>query len=321
MRRWRSMGFRDRPPALCAMAACLALAACAAAADRQSCEIAHVTDLKLARRGHAFYTIMTINGRGADVLFDTGSAESLISETTARRLGLHVDDSGMNYIVGVGGSRNTGTARSREVRLGDAHGEMLSVATIADAAVPAGGDGVLGMNFLYGFDMDLDFWGNRIRLYKALSGCGAPRAVLAEPLYSVDLVSMAYELSPTVMVSINGAHLRAVIDTGAGHSLIFRDSARRAGFSADAPLRTAELSGFGPRRVQGEIRVSAPVVIGDLTVTNMPLVVADQRHPGGVDMLLGYDFVTRVHVWVSHSSGTVIMQFPPHASPPVEGNN
>jgi hypothetical protein len=67
--------------------------------------------------------------------------------------------------------------------------------------------------------------------------------------------------------------------------------------------------------VQSDLRISPPVVIGDLTISNMPILVLDQRHANDADMLLGYDFVTRVHVWISRSSDSVIMQYPPAATP------
>ncbi len=277
--------------------------------------MAHVTDLPLVRRGHAFYTDMTINGQNAQVLLDTGSSQSMISESAAHRLGLHVSAVGMTNIVGVGGTRDTGTAWSREVRLGDAHGERLTLTTIEDAGLRRGSEGILGMDFLYGFDIDLDVPGNRIRLYKAVTGCSAPRAVLGGALYSVDLVALPGELSPVVTVSINGRQLRALIDTGSPGSLIFRDKAHWAGFAAGPPVGITVMRGFGPRAIKGEIRIGAPVQIGDLTVVNMPFVVAQQPHFGAIDMLLGYDFITRVHLWISHSSGTVIMQYPSSASP------
>jgi hypothetical protein len=33
-----------------------------------------------------------------------------------------------------------------------------------------------------------------------------------------------------------------------------------------------------------------------------------------VDVLLGEDFISRVHLWISYSSHTLIMQYPPKPS-------
>jgi len=290
--------------------ACLALVGCQGGPATQTCQMVHVTDLKVLRQGRAFFTEIAINGQPAVVQVDTGSSDNLITEDAAHRLGMKVSVSGDVYVEGVGGRQMAGTAQSREVSLGDAHGKQLAFSTIPDRVHHLGADGLLGMNFLYGFDLDLDFWGGHVGLYKTIGGCDSPRAALAQPLYSVDLLP-GTGTSPEVMVSINGQSLQAMIDTGADRTTIFRQAARRAGLITGDLADGLKFGGVGLRAVKGERRISAPVVIGDLTISKLPVNVVDQRTLGDVDMLLGFDFVTHVHVWISHSSRTVIMQYPP----------
>jgi clan AA aspartic protease (TIGR02281 family) len=283
-----------------------------------------VADLKLAQHGKFFYTTITINGQNAELLLDTGSDNNLLTESAARRLGLGISQF-QGRVNGIGGGRYTGEVRSREVRIGDAHGEDLTLATVPDDASIGAADGLLGMNFLYSFDMDLDYWGGRAGLYKVIGNCPAPGVAMQGSLYAVPISRFiaglhedefaVRELSPVIDVSINGVKLRAVIDSGSDRTTLFRDSAGRAGVGAAAALRRAMARGVGPRLVKSETRLSDPVVIGDLTLSNMPIDVVDQRHPEHVDMLLGLDFLTRVHVWVSHSSNSVVMQYPPQATP------
>jgi hypothetical protein len=45
------------------------------------------------------------------------------------------------------------------------------------------------------------------------------------------------------------------------------------------------------------------------------MTIADQDSGAGVDMLLGYDFAKTVHLWISHSSQTVLMQYPAQPTP------
>jgi len=301
----------------------LGVCGCQSGEDSGQCAMAHVTDLPLERRGNAFFTPIMINGQSAKLMFDTGAADNLLLETTVHRLGLSIRRSNRLHVEGIGGSREVGTVHSREVRLGNAHGEDLTFLTTPENAGNA--DGILGMDFLYKFDLDLDFWGHRVGLYKALSGCKAPSSAMTGSLYAVDLAPEPMEtpllagsaivISPAVYVSINGELFRAIIDTGASHTSIFRDSARRAGLGNADVVGRAEIRGVGTRAVPADVRISAAVVIGDLTVNNMPMVVLDQRHMPEADILLGYDFVTRVHVWISRSSGTVIMQYPPQPTP------
>jgi predicted aspartyl protease len=313
------MGLRDKIFLL----SCLAIAGCA---EKGACGLVHVTDLKLERHREFFYTTVTINGQNAELLLDTGSDTNLLTESAAHRLGLGIR-AYQGRVSGVGGERYTEEVRSREVRMGDAHGEDLTPSTVPDEVFEGSSDGLLAMSFLYTFDLDLDFWGGRVGLYKVVGDCPSPGVAMKEPLYAVPISSVpldrpaetgelpSREISPVIDVSINGTRLRAVIDSGAHRTALFRDSARRAGIVTAEVLRRSMAHGVGPRAVKSDTRISAPVVIGDLTLSHMPVDVVDQRHPEKVDMLLGIDFLTRVHVWVSHSSHTVVMQYPPQATP------
>jgi hypothetical protein len=154
---------------------------------------------------------------------------------------------GGDYLQGIGGERSIGAVRSREVRLGEARGKDMTFATVIDAAQSGDADGVLGMNFLYGYDIDLDFWGGQLGLYDAAQGCATPLTAMTGQLYSVPLAppssttdDHAIPLSADVNVTINGHVLRATVDTGAVHTLIFRNNARRAGLG-DAPVWRADI--------------------------------------------------------------------------------
>jgi predicted aspartyl protease len=284
--------------------------------------------MKLERHGRFFYTTITINRQNAELLLDTGSNINLLGESAAHRLGLGIN-AFRGIVNGVGGERYSGEARSREVRIGDLHGKDLTLATVPDEVFIGQSDGLLGMSFLYSFDIDLDFWGGRAGLYKAIGNCGSPSVAMNAPLYGVPISRPGIdssavnelpeqEISPVIEVSINGARLRAAIDTGADQTALFRDSARRTGIVSADVLESTMAHGVGPRLVKADKRISAPVVIGELTLSNMAVDVVDQRHPENIDLLLGLDFLTRVHVWVSRSSNTVVMQYPPQATPAAE---
>lgn len=315
---------------LAMLATALALGACAmngGAADH--CDMAHITDLKLERHGQGFYTTVGINAKPVLMRVDTGSELNLIRARDARALGLTFRGFQTVEIHGVGGLRSANYAEAHDVRLGEAHGSDLDLVAVDEIPAPEPVAGILGMDFLYSYDIDLDFVGGRLRLYKALHGCSTPQAVISGPLYEVDLVQYetrsttdpnflpSRRLSPAIAVTVNGVKLRALVDTGADHTFMFRNSAARAGISQNQLAGAVTARGVGPRAIRGDVRIGAPVTIGDLTISNMPIVVGDQRSDSetGVDVLLGNDFLTRVHVWISHSSNALILQFPPTASP------
>jgi clan AA aspartic protease (TIGR02281 family) len=321
------MAARFRVLNVCSRLACACLAACQGGGEPGHCDLVHVTDLPITVKHRKFFTAIKVNGQDLPVIFDTGAAENIIPESTARRLGMSVHVSGYDYIEGIGGTAQTGVAKSQDVSIGEAHGEKLKFTTVPDGMNFYEANGLLGMNFLNDFDLDLDFWGQKIGLYRAIGTCDAPYTAMAQPLYAVDLSTppadhdplrdpgQMIDISPAVTIRINGVALRAEVDTGSFQTTIFRDSARRAGLLNSETIASGKLSGAGPHDVNADLRMSAPILIGDLTLLNVPVVVADQRHMQGVDMLLGYDFVTRIHIWVSKSSNSLIMQYPPQPTP------
>jgi clan AA aspartic protease (TIGR02281 family) len=307
--------------------ACASVAACQSGGEPGHCDLVHVTDVPVTVKHRKFFASIKINGQDVPVIFDTGATDNLITESTARRLGMSVHVSGYDYIEGIGGTTQAGEATSQNVRIGDAHGEKLKFTTVPDGMNFDEANGLLGMNFLNDFDLDLDFWEQKIGLYRAIGTCDAPYTAMAQPLYAVDLTTPQAEqdplresgqlidIGPAVTITINGVALRAEVDTGSFQTVIFRDSARRAGLLDGETIASSKFSGIGPHEVRGDVRMSAPIVIGDLTLLNVPVVVADQRHWQGVDVLLGYDFVTMIHLWISKSSKTLIMQYPPRPTP------
>ena len=254
------------------------------------------------------------------VRVDTGSATNLISDATAERLHMTRQLLVGGSVRGVGGSRPVSLAVSDTVQLGRARmGGMWRFITTANDAFPPGTDGLLGMDFLSQYDDDLDFQAGHLRLVRAHGDCALPHSPLPAPLYGVKFHSLSAFGSPVVDVVIHGQHFAALIDTGATNTLLFRSAASRLGLAVDGILdahRGRAISGIGGGGVRaafGKLRV--PIEIGALEVSNLPITITDQDSGAGVDMLLGFEFEDLVHLWISHSSHTLLMQYPARATP------
>jgi predicted aspartyl protease len=270
-------------------------------------------NLKLETGNTELHTTIGINGQEVRVLVDTGSQRSLITDAAADRLGLGGEQRfHAGALRGFGGRQTSGIGK---LTIGTMHGTNLSFVTATNLGAD---EVVLGIDYLTPFDVDLDLWGKHLGLYRAISGCRTPSAALTSGLYGVDLVNTYDEqhiISPAVRITTGGQQFIAMIDTGAFHSTMLRAAAARAGLAPVAANADLSISGFGLNRVRAAVRTLPSLQIGDLTIQNMPIVLADSGPLGDYDMILGYDFISRVHVWISHSSNTLIMQFPPEATP------
>ena len=311
---------REIPRRLLALALPFLAAACANDAPNE-CKMAHVTDLALLHNRGPYLTQAFLNDQLTTMLLDTGSFATILSRQVANRLHLSLQSTG-GSVHGIGGHQDLYFFTADNFRIGELHGKRLVLGASAigtDPAHDAGFDGLFGSDFLSAYDVDFDLPEQKIRLFKIVSGCSNPAAELDEPLYQAPLTSAdsRFDRRPHVMVRINGIRLNAIVDSGAHKTGIFRNAARRLGLrledlKTDRHLRA---SGIGPEAREEVEHIMTPITIGEITISNLPVGIIDQRSEGDGDMLLGRDFFSRVHVWISFHSNTMLMQYPPKASP------
>ncbi len=304
---------------LLGVAAILALVGCSSGGV---CRMGRATDLPLQMMRHHLVSPVEINGAPAAMILDTGSFGTVLTSEAVTRLHLPTPDLTMAEARGIGGSRSLSVLQTAQFKLGNLHGRDLHFAVFDSPEVldTRQVDGLLGMDILSQFDIDLDLPEHKVILYSPLGDCSHPGAALEQPLYELPMEQRVDERSVVVDVSIAGKSLRALLDSGSDSSVIYRSAARRLGLD-DAALasdRQGSMQGIGSHAVQYRRHVIEPLTIGDLTVRNMPADISQERRAGDFDMILGLDFFLRVHVWMSFSSHTLIMQFPPKASPVVK---
>jgi predicted aspartyl protease len=258
---------------------------------------------------------------------DTGAFSTILTPQAVKRLGLRADPDRPAHppgepdeawgIAGVGGVRTGQEVMAHRFDLGSLHGINFHFLTADIGNV--GADGLLSTDFLQDYDIDLDYAGHEIRLFRATGDCDRPPVYLQPPLYTVPLVRGNAGASPRIRVFIDGRRLTAILDTGADQTAIFRDAARRLGISGDAPAPQARflVHGVGPLEAPVKIHRVQALRIGDLTLVNIPVVVLDDRNLGDVDILLGADIQRRLHFWISNAAHTLVIQYPQVPSPDI----
>ncbi len=306
------------------LALALAMLATGCANDAPNvCKIGLLTDLPLQYR-HVLVTPASLNDQPTTMMLDTGAAVTVINKSAAERLHLPLQTTG-GWIGGIGGKQDLYYFAAKSFRIGQLHGTNLLLGASELGIDPHHKliDGIFGADFLSRYDIDLDLPEHKLRLFKVVEGCNTPTAELDQPLYLAKLVrpSMPGDPRAHVIVVIGGVRLNAVVDSGAQGTAIFRNSARRLG------LRLADLTGdvhgrsfgVGPEARDVVRHVMTPIQIGEITIANLPVGIIDQRSEDDTDMLLGLDFLARVHVWLSFHSQAMLMQYPPKPSPKLQG--
>ncbi len=302
-----------------------------------ACTLGAVAVLPVSTQGKHFYSDVQINGKPAHFIIDTGSFTTMLDVHSAQSLGVAANR--LNFdAVGIGGTQHLYQGRASRMRIGgmNADGMNLGISQIGMKTDATDASGLFGMNLMAAYDLDLDVAFGHMIMYEADGDCRKPTVALAQPLYMAQLEPIENNRQIAVIVDVEGHPVKAMIDTGASVTVMYRKQASRLGVDL-SPLHAPGHSfshGVGPLPVATMKHVFHTVSIGDLQFNNMPVVIIDQANdepdrkvtgsriggPGDADaanqeqMLLGADFIQKVHVWVSHSSHKLIMQYPPQAS-------
>ncbi len=279
----------------------LLLAACAGPGGGP-CALQPVADLPVTLQGGVPVVVAEVNGRPATLVLDTGANITLLTGQAANRLGVPYDtrtDVGLRGLV-----RETRASRGvvPVLQLGGAVVPNLAVFVSPGLRLPF--DGLLGVNALVGFDLDLDVPRGTVALYRARPCAGAlPPWTGAYTRLSVQQDGNGLLYAP---VFLDGQPARALLDTGASRSTFGVPAAADTGVTL-ADLRrgpaslTRSVDSAGtlvrPRQFR-ELRVGNDVLENPVfNVADFPL--------GAGDGIVGSDYLATRRVWIALAIGAV----------------
>src|ERR1700722_18157537 len=192
-----------------------------------ACDVDHQATVALQVSGGVITVPVEVNGITATFLLDTGAQRSVVSEAAVQRLGLARDRWVGTTMRGIGGIGRRPNADPPSLRLGGVplvrrtlnHDTSLTVADLPRSTV--GNqiiDGLLGRDFLSLFDLDLDVPAHHVTLYR-VDDCSG-RFLPWPGDYAAVPITIPTEQAIVVPVTLDGRSLRALLDTGAGSSLL-----------------------------------------------------------------------------------------------------
>ncbi len=287
-----------------------------------ACKLAPATvlTLRVSGNGHSLFTDAGLNGKTLHLAVDTGSEylslerQDLSDESQFYTRG---------HMIGAGAgltASELGTVHG--LRLGRLKADVMASVEAQDLHQVGAEDGLLGMSVLGGYDLDFDVLDGQLRLFSPIGDCSHPTAYLSGNLVVVPEVqtgsSVPTRLQPRIMVSIGGKEFPALIDTGSSISLISRQAAQSIGVTDSMLAKDRHDTG---RAIGGKLpsflHQFPEIDIGDLVFQNPRLEIAKLSGGTAFKVVLGNDFLSRTHFWISNSSETVIFQVPPAPSPPL----
>jgi clan AA aspartic protease (TIGR02281 family) len=301
--------------------AALCLAASAAFADAPSCKLAQVAEWPVRLERNHLLVDGAINGQKVGVMLDTGASRTMLLRSAAERLGVSKQEAGRRYrAFGFGGETNVEVASIDEFRIGQATRRGWRIMVVGEQDFGAGIAVVLGEDFLDQVDVEFDLAHRAVRLFRP-EGCGSVSLAYwaTDGVSAVDIEPI-YDAQPRIVlaVQINGQPVRAMLDSGAGASVLDLSEATRLGLTPDSPGAVsggqwrglgekAEEVWIGPLKtfaIGNEVISDTSITFGDiwrhaaLAVTGSRIARKGQEEEA---MILGADFLRAHRVLIAHS--------------------
>jgi predicted aspartyl protease len=275
------------------------------------CSVEQRAVVPLDVAGTTILAPVTVNGIAGNFILDTGAALTVVTPDAVNRFGLALDEWASTAMRGVGGVEQRRNADPRSVELGGvalrrqslARDATIRVATLSRTAASGRRiDGLLGRDFLSVFDLALDLPHRSLTLYD-VHDCAGRFLPWSGDYLSVPVESTAGS-ALVVPVELDGVPLRALLDSGAGSTLVAAPGMARLGLGMDRlkddPSETA--NGVGPHTVtMWRHRFHALRIDGETFQSPVFVVAPIQLSPIS-DMLLGADWLIARRVWISYAT-------------------
>jgi predicted aspartyl protease len=259
-----------------------------------------------------------VNGSPEMMALDTGAGISVVSAETAGRLNIPHDFDHHAEVSGAGGAESVlFIGQIDTLDLGEARFSRLAL-PITDFPERDWNNhplaGLLGADILSRFDVDIDIPGGHLGLWRE-TGCDTappPWDANADPI-AVDIDSGHHI---TVPIKVDGVHLSALLDTGAGGFLLTLRAGMRAGATDDALESDREIHGTGVnnRPWSGRLHRFGVVQFGTARFNHVYAELLPSTNIArydaliGADGLIGMTLLRNMRLWISYRTNSLYMQ-------------
>lgn len=269
----------------------------------QDCGLVRVARLPMTlNTGHV---VIPASASGEPVMLgiDTGGYGSSLTKAGIDRLGLPYVAKLGAIIHAIGGAWvSEGNVRVDHLRMGEL--ELKSMLLPEMVAFP-GIDGLMGPDILGRYDVELDFGGKTFSLFKP-HPC-SDHAVTWSAAYTAIPFTLTDNGHVRVLVMLDGRKAEAILDTGAGISVMsLRDANGMFDLTAASPGVEVEKPVSGTlwhKRVNAYGYTFKTLSMAGMTVSSPRLELLEGRNFLGNDfatLVLGNDVLSRLHLYIAY---------------------
>jgi predicted aspartyl protease len=286
------------------------LAGCAAPLQQAACGVHAVGVVPFEMQGGAPVVTVRANGVPLRLALDTGAQITTVAPPAAAAAHLPVAPQ-IAFLAGIGGVSRRHFVRFDRASAGDVALAPFTgaMADLGMGAIPGPRiDGLLGVDVLGRYDLDLDIDAARVTFYEGTL-CDPAQIPWGLRLRALD----AYRRPPDydgrfyLRATVNGTEVTALLDTGAGISGIADGVAARLPPPHAAQAARVGLSGSGAAAFSAKVERFGTLAVGGETIRDPVFALHDLASP---ELVLGNDYLGHRRVWLSFSSNQVFVATP-----------
>jgi predicted aspartyl protease len=274
------------------------------------CRTARLGEATVATLKNSPIVTLFANGAAVVVLLDTGAQTTILRPPVAQRIGAqHPRIEFQRQMHGIAGNLQTGEVELRSFAIAGVAipWRRVRVAPVNVASVfstPL--DGLLGVDALSSFDVDLDLPDHRMVLYEKQT-CASATPTWTEPYAKI---SAGRSLGDHLFfpAQLDGRKIHTFIDTGSQFTVLSTRAALALGVT-EAVLahdRAISVHGAAAEQLSAHIHRFAQLTVGAEVIRNPEIVVTDVRF-NDADLVLGIDFLRSRRVWLSYGSQQIFL--------------
>ncbi len=265
----------------------------------------------------------SIDGKSATMLVDTGASQTALTPQGIERLALNAVSRGDGQtMLGVNGESDLKYARVSSVEIGGIHGGRQDLPAIVQMQGSDQLDAIVGVNFLYQADLELNLAKPEVSFFQPLNCSKAFLGYWSKDAYFVETArNNARNRQRIFTVQVNGHDVRAMIDSGAASTVIDVDAAADAGVKVDSPNvhKVGASRGIGGKSFPVWVGAFESFSIGAETISKPHLQITDMTgglHDSsddailyGAQMLIGADFLSSHRVLFANSQNRIYISY------------
>jgi predicted aspartyl protease len=249
-----------------------------------------------------------VNGKGPfNFVLDTGAAMSILTKELAERI--RVEGTEVKEALGAAGQKiEMPLGRVKSISIGEAKAEDVQVGITKEIPKCVGALGALGYNFLKGFVLTVDYESNLLMLSSPSDETSQARSMqtdvplrLAKPGRPILLVNVLINSQETYPF---------ILDTGASQTIVSPELAQRMGIGGTSADSIIGVGGA----IQSAVGLLMSLSIGEATLSNVPVIVADifsslsQAVGTKFDGVLGFNFLSKFKIEIDYPNGRLRLQ-------------